>query len=102
MKPTTKISLLTVVFLTTLTLGCAEMQSSGPSSGSGASGAATGAVDATNTGPNRVSQGTQGDSLAACLARIPSDASESQRMLATLTCERDAKNRSSIDAVPGN
>jgi hypothetical protein len=54
-----------------------------------------------NTGPTRVSTGTQGDSLEACLARIPSGSSEGQRMLATLSCERDAKARTPIDVVPG-
>jgi hypothetical protein len=54
-----------------------------------------------NTGPTRVSTGTQGDTLEACLARIPGNASDGQRMLATLSCERDAKARTSIDAVPG-
>ncbi len=100
MKPITRLSLLSIVVLTTLALGCAEMQNGGSSGGSGSANQ-SGSVDATNTGPNRVSQGTQGDSLAACLERIPSNASESQRMLATHTCERDAKNRSAIDAVPG-
>ncbi|MCS6897915.1 MAG: hypothetical protein NZM29_08075 [Nitrospira sp.] len=38
---------------------------------------------------DRVSAGTPGDSLEACLARIPSDATEGQRMLAEQTCERD-------------
>ena len=102
MKPITKLSLFAFVVLTTLTLGCAEMQTSGPSSGSGSSSTPTGSINETNTGTNRVSQGTQGDSMAACLSRIPKDASDSQRMLAELTCERDAQSRSSIDAVPGN
>lgn len=38
---------------------------------------------------NRVSAGTQGDSLEACLARIPDDATAGQRMLAEETCARD-------------
>lgn len=37
----------------------------------------------------RASAGTQGDSLAACMARIPEDATSGQRMLAEETCERD-------------
>ncbi len=42
---------------------------------------------------DRVSAGTADDSLEACLARIPSDATEGQRMLAGLTCERDQSLR---------
>ncbi|MGE3976558.1 MAG: hypothetical protein AB7F94_03135 [Nitrospira sp.] len=38
---------------------------------------------------NRASAGTQGDSLKACLARIPTDATSGQRMLAEETCARD-------------
>ena len=38
---------------------------------------------------NRSSAGTQGDSLDACMARIPTDATAGQRMLAEETCARD-------------
>ncbi len=38
---------------------------------------------------DRSSAGTQGDSLEACLARIPTDATEGQRMLAEESCQRD-------------
>ncbi len=37
--------------------------------------------------------GTSGDSLAACMARIPKDASAGQRMLAEGSCERDEAAR---------
>lgn len=37
----------------------------------------------------RASAGTQGDSLAGCIARIPEDATAGQRMLAEETCARD-------------
>ncbi|MDH5739154.1 MAG: hypothetical protein OEY77_02390 [Nitrospira sp.] len=37
----------------------------------------------------RASAGTQGDSLEACMARIPEDATAGQRMLAEETCARD-------------
>ena len=53
------------------------------------------------TGPNRMAHGAQGDSLEACLARIPGSATTSQRMLAEHTCHRDAEHRKAIDAVPG-
>lgn len=38
---------------------------------------------------NRASSGTQGDSLEACMARIPQDATAGQRMLAEDSCQRD-------------
>jgi len=38
---------------------------------------------------NRASAGTQGDSLDACITRIPADASTGQRMLAEESCKRD-------------
>ncbi len=38
---------------------------------------------------NRASAGTQGDSFEACMARIPSDATAGQRLLAEESCKRD-------------
>src|SRR5512139_1838514 len=38
---------------------------------------------------NRPSAGTQGDSLNGCMARIPTDATAGQRMLAEESCKRD-------------
>lgn len=38
---------------------------------------------------NRASAGTQGDSLEACMARIPLDATVGQRMLAEESCKHD-------------
>lgn len=38
---------------------------------------------------NRASAGTQGDSLEACMARIPADATAGQRLLAEESCKRD-------------
>lgn len=38
---------------------------------------------------NRASAGTQGDSLDACMARIPADATIGQRLLAEESCKRD-------------
>ena len=38
---------------------------------------------------DRASAGTQGDSMEICLARIPKDATEGQRMLAEESCRRD-------------
>lgn len=42
---------------------------------------------------DRVASGTQGDTLEACMARIPKDASAGQRMLAEESCRRDQANR---------
>jgi len=45
--------------------------------------------------------GTPGDSLQACLARIPKDASAGQRLIAERSCARDEAERKEIDIVPG-
>ncbi len=45
--------------------------------------------------------GTFGDSLKACMDRIPKGASAGQQMFAEESCRRDAAARASIDAVPG-
>jgi hypothetical protein len=42
---------------------------------------------------DRASSGTQGDSIEACMARIPQDATEGQRMLAEDSCQRDQSLR---------
>lgn len=41
------------------------------------------------------------DSLKACLARIPKEATAGQRMIAEQSCQRDETGRRAIDAVPG-
>lgn len=46
--------------------------------------------------------GTARDTLEACLARIPEDASAGQRMMAEQSCARDEEARESIQAVPGS
>jgi hypothetical protein len=45
--------------------------------------------------------GTQGDSLQACLDRIPKDASAGQRSVAESTCQRDHAGQRPITVVPG-
>lgn len=40
-----------------------------------------------------IAAGSVEDSLSACMSRIPSDASEGQRMIAEQSCERDQENR---------
>jgi len=42
---------------------------------------------------DRAASGTEGDSLDACMARIPKDASAGQKMLAEESCRRDQENR---------
>jgi len=44
---------------------------------------------ATTKSGDRASSGTQGDSLDACMGRIPQDATDGQRMLAENSCQRD-------------
>ena len=92
-----------IVFgLAILMSGCEYMKAGGGpgSNGTSAMGTSTG-TKAPATGPNRMAHGAQGDSLEACLARIPSKATSSQRMLAEHTCHRDAEHRKVIEAVPG-
>ncbi len=48
---------------------------------------------ATAKSNNRVASGSEGDSLTACMARIPKDATAGQRMLAEESCKRDQANR---------
>ena len=48
-----------------------------------------------------VAAGTQGDSLQACLDRIPQDASAGQRSVAEATCQRDHAGQRPISLVPG-
>ncbi|MDH5667629.1 MAG: hypothetical protein OEY86_06445 [Nitrospira sp.] len=48
---------------------------------------------ATEKSSGRASSGTQGDSLDACMTRIPKDATEGQRMLAEDSCRRDQAMR---------
>lgn len=44
-------------------------------------------------GSGAIAAGSVEDSLKACMSRIPSDASEGQRMIAEQSCERDQANR---------
>ena len=76
--------------------GCAEMQhmEGGGSSGYGSSPATVSSAD--------VAAGHAGDSLDACLSRIPSNSTDGQRLVAKTTCQRDEAARASIQAVPGS
>jgi hypothetical protein len=48
-----------------------------------------------------VASGAVEDNQAACMARVPKDATAGQRMMAKQSCDRDSENRKSIEAVPG-
>ena len=49
-----------------------------------------------------VASGHYRDNLETCLSRIPSNSTDSQRMLAKVTCQRDGGTHQSIEAAPGN
>jgi hypothetical protein len=93
MKTFSNVFLFAFFGLATLVMGCASSPTAVETKNCG--------VSQELSDPNRVSQGTPGDSLKACLSRIPCDASKGQLQIATLTCERDEKARASIEAVPG-
>lgn len=56
---------------------------------------------ASTEGFGLAASGAAEDTLKACLARIPKDASAGQRMIAEQGCERDNGDRKLIQAVPG-
>lgn len=74
--------------------GCANDGTMGLSSTSGA-GSATGGEAASPSTKNidRVASGSVEDTLNACMARIPKDASAGQRMVAEESCRRDQAAR---------
>ncbi len=47
-----------------------------------------------------VASGAAEDTLKACMARVPTDASAGQRMIAEQGCRRDEETRTSIQSVP--
>lgn len=69
--------------------GCAADGMNG-AMGSSGGGAAT---SASTKNIDRVASGAVEDSLNACLARIPKDASAGQRLVAEESCRRDQANR---------
>ena len=81
-----------------LSVGCAETSSQEVGQSSGG---ATTSVASAGTGSGAMAAGAVGDTLQACLARIPSDASAGQRMIAEQSCGRDQGDRKLIQAVPG-
>ena len=91
------ICLIALISCTAFAFGCAQYGGAGKA-GNGY-GDSPGGASAT-TGINQVSAGAQEDTLEACLARIPSNATSGQRMVAERTCKRDHENRKPILAVP--
>ena len=49
--------------------------------------------------PSAVASGAVEDSLKACLARIPKDASAGQRMMAEQSCQRDEESRQPFEST---
>ena len=72
------------------TAACATDGGMGDAS-TGSSGSSNAAAPA--TGRARIAAGAVEDSLKACMARIPSNATAGQRMLAERSCERDQAER---------
>src|SRR5512132_1754378 len=60
-----------------------------------------GLPEADATIESRTAVGAVEDSLPACIARIPKDASIGQRMIAEQSCGRDESDRKPFEAVPG-
>jgi hypothetical protein len=50
---------------------------------------------------NALAAGSVEDSLKACLARIPNDATSGQRVIAEQGCQRDEGDRKPMQVVPG-
>lgn len=65
----------------------------GPAEDSTASSAGSGTVAAPGDPYQTDAAGAASDTLKACLARIPKDASVGQRMIAERSCERDQADR---------
>lgn len=62
---------------------------------------ATRAPGSDTTSEPRIAAGTVEDTLKACMARIPRDASIGQRMIAEKSCGRDESDRKPFQVVPG-
>lgn len=65
------------------------------------SGASMGGGTSASAPQGRPASGTSGDSLQACMSRIPADASAGQRMMAEQSCQRDQESRKGILSAPG-
>ena len=80
-----------VALLSLMAGGCASEGTMG-SSGTG-SASAGGTAPSSTKNIDRIASGAVEDSLNACMARVPKDASAGQQMLAEESCRRDQANR---------
>ncbi len=103
-------SVLSLLACTWLVSACAATDATAPTTGGAASTAAgpsqlptkaTAVSAAAAAERSFFAAGTQGDSLQACLDRIPKDASAGQRSMAESSCQRDHAGQRSISLVPG-
>ena len=62
---------------------------------------AMGAPRSDTTTESDMAAGSVEDTLQACMARIPKDASIGQRMIAEQSCGRDESDRKPVQAIPG-
>lgn len=87
------------MLMSTVLIGCTEMQvrEAGGNAGSISTASSSAKVAATVD----AASGTQGDTLAACMGRIPGNATAGQRQLAEMSCQRDDRTRQPIMVVPG-
>jgi hypothetical protein len=85
-------------------IGCETTESGSPAGSTGATPSPGSSMATATTSPNSrlaPAAGTAEDTLQACMARIPQDASPSQRMLAERTCQRDEEARQPFKGIPG-
>lgn len=72
-----------------------------PSAGAAGKAPKASAPPTPSEGRSIVASGAVEDSQAACLARIPKDATSGQRMIAEDSCKRDQASRQSMQDSPG-
>jgi hypothetical protein len=60
-----------------------------------------GFAETDTTTESKMAAGAVEDTLPACMARIPKDASIGQRMIAEQSCGRDESERKLFEAIPG-
>jgi len=97
MKTVQPVMLVILIASALLSGSCAMQEGGAPMSGT----ISTAAPSTSVGGSENAASGTQGDTLQACMARIPRDASAGLRMIAEQSCERDEANRKAILSVPG-
>ena len=93
---TFRIHVLNVLLALGLLLASCATQGTAPGAGS-----SSGSTQPAAIAQGDYAYGTAGDTLNACLGRIPSGATAGQRMLAERSCQRDEEVRKPIQAVPG-